>query len=68
MSQQSKPVASAPPRFLVKLFTRTHVLFNRLTGGLAFNTMRGDEVCFVTMTGAKSGRQLTIPMAKACNF
>jgi deazaflavin-dependent oxidoreductase (nitroreductase family) len=46
----------------MKAFTRLHVLLNRLTGGRAFNTMAGDEVCFVTMTGAKSGRRLTIPL------
>ena len=27
-----------------------------------FNTLGGDEVCFVTMKGAKSGRTLTIPL------
>jgi deazaflavin-dependent oxidoreductase (nitroreductase family) len=27
-----------------------------------FNTLSGDEVCFVTMTGAKSGRRITIPL------
>ena len=51
-----------PPRVVMKAFTRLHVLLNRLTGGRAFNTMGGDQVCFVTMTGAKSGRRLTIPL------
>lgn len=27
-----------------------------------FNTLAGDEVCFVTMTGAKSGKTLTVPL------
>ena len=27
-----------------------------------FNTLGGDEVCFVTMTGARSGRILTVPL------
>jgi deazaflavin-dependent oxidoreductase (nitroreductase family) len=49
-----------PPRWLLKAVTRTHVLLHRLTGGL--NRLGGDEVCFVTMTGAKSGRTLTIPL------
>lgn len=35
---------------------------NRLTGGRAFNTLGGDEVCFVTMKGAKSGRTITMPL------
>lgn len=51
-----------PPRWLLKLISRTQVLLNRLSGGRAFNTLGGDEVCFVTMTGAKSGRTLTLPL------
>ena len=45
-----------------KLFTRLHVLLHRLTFGCAFNSLAGDDVCFVTMKGAKSGRSLTIPL------
>ena len=61
---ETKPAASAglPPLIVMKAFTRIHVLLNRLTGGRAFNSLRGDEVCFVTMTGAKSGRRITIPL------
>ena len=51
-----------PPRWLIKAVTRLHVLLNRLTGGRLFNTFGGDDVCFVTMKGAKSGRTLTIPL------
>jgi len=51
-----------PPRWLLKAVTRTHVFLHRLTGGRAFNKLGSDEVCFVTMTGAKSGRRLTIPL------
>jgi len=51
-----------PPRWLLKGVTRLHVLLHRLSGGRAFNQLAGDEVCFVTMTGAKSGRRLTIPL------
>lgn len=51
-----------PPRWLMKAVTRLHVLLNRLTGGRLFNTFGGDDVCFVTMRGAKSGRMLTIPL------
>lgn len=53
---------SAPPRWLVKAMTHTHVFLNRLTGGRFFNSLAGDDVCFVTMKGAKSGRTLTIPL------
>jgi deazaflavin-dependent oxidoreductase (nitroreductase family) len=49
-----------PPRWLMKIATRIHVGLHKLTGG--FNQLAGDEVCFVTMTGAKSGRTLTIPL------
>jgi len=51
-----------PPRWLLKAFTRTHVLLHRLSGGRLFNQLGGDEVCFVTMKGARSGRRLTIPL------
>ena len=57
----AKP-ATAPPRFIMKLFTQTHVALNRLSGGRWLNTLGGDEVCFVTMKGARSGRTLTIPL------
>ena len=53
---------SAPPKWAIKAMTRTHVFLNRLTGGRMFNSLRGDDVCFVTMKGAKSGRTLTIPL------
>jgi F420H(2)-dependent quinone reductase len=54
--------AAAPPRWAIKALTRTHVFLNRLTGGRLFNSLGGDDVCFVTMKGAKSGRMLTIPL------
>ena len=65
MSNEPKAGAQSnapPPRFFLKLFTRLHVFLNRLSGGRALNTLGGDDVCFVTMTGAKSGRKLTIPL------
>lgn len=51
-----------PPRWVLKAMTRTHVLLHRLSGGRLFNTLAGDDVCFVTMTGAKSGRTRTVPL------
>jgi len=57
-----KSSGAPPPRFVLKLFTRLHVFLNRLSGGRALNTLGGDDVCFVTMTGAKSGRRLMIPL------
>lgn len=53
---------SPPPRWVLKTMTRLHVALNRLSGGRLFNTLAGDDVCFVTMTGARSGRELTIPL------
>jgi deazaflavin-dependent oxidoreductase (nitroreductase family) len=51
-----------PPRWVLKTMTRAHVFLHRLTGGRLFNKLGSDEVCFVTMTGAKSGRTLTVPL------
>ena len=65
MTDASKPTPDTgrpPPRWLLKGVTRIHVLLHRLSGGRWFNRLGGDEVCFVTMTGAKSGRRLTIPL------
>jgi deazaflavin-dependent oxidoreductase (nitroreductase family) len=51
-----------PPKWIMKTMSRTHIFLNRVTGGTMFNTLSGDEVCFVTMTGAKSGRTITMPL------
>lgn len=64
-SESASPGKSAgkpPPRWALKAITRTHVFLHRLSGGRLFNRLGGDEVCFVTMTGARSGRTLTIPL------
>jgi len=53
---------AAPPRWILKLITRLHVGLSRLSGARLGNTIAGDEVCFVDMTGARSGRKLTIPL------
>jgi deazaflavin-dependent oxidoreductase (nitroreductase family) len=59
---ESDSKGSPPPRWLIKAMTRTHVFLHRLTGGRLFNRLAGEEVCFVTMTGAKSGRKITVPL------
>ncbi len=51
-----------PPKWFMKLMSRTHNALNRLTLGKGFNTLSGDEVVFVTMTGAKTGKRITIPL------
>jgi deazaflavin-dependent oxidoreductase (nitroreductase family) len=58
----SKANGAPPPRCVLMAFTRAHMILHRLTGGRHFNTLGGDEVCFVSMTGAKSGRSLTVPL------
>ena len=50
------------PRWVLRIVTPLHTSLNRLTGGRFFNTFQGEEVCFVTMRGAKSGRLRTIPL------
>lgn len=51
-----------PPKWVLKIVSRTHTFLNRLTLGKMFNTLSGDEVCFVSMTGAKSGRNIIMPL------
>ena len=58
----STDTGKPPPRWLAKLVTRLHVSLHRLTGGRMFNSFKGEDVCFVSMKGAKSGRTLTIPL------
>ncbi len=58
----STGAGALPPRWVLKAVTRLHVLLHRLTGGRLLNSFGGDDVCFVTMKGAKSGRSLTIPL------
>ena len=58
----STDAGAPPPRWVLKTMTRLHVFLHGLTGGRFFNTLAGDEVCFVTMKGARSGRTLTIPL------
>jgi hypothetical protein len=61
----STATGAPPPRWVLKTFTGIHMVLHRLSGGRLFNTLGGDEVCFVTMKGAKSGRSLTIPLMYA---
>jgi deazaflavin-dependent oxidoreductase (nitroreductase family) len=63
-NDQSAPdgAGKPPPRWVLKAMTRTHVLLHGLTGGRLFNTLAGDDVCFITMIGARSGRTITVPL------
>ncbi len=62
MEEQAKPGFKPPPRWLLKFVSKAHVALNRASGGRMFNTLAGDDVCFVTMLGAKSGKSLTMPL------
>ena len=50
------------PRWLQKSFARLNVAVYRWSGGRYMNSIEGCPVCLVTMTGAKSGKQRTIPL------
>jgi len=54
--------AASPPRWLLKIMTRVHLLLHRLTRGRRFNSLGGHDVCFVHMTGAKTRRPITLPL------
>ena len=59
-SVRSNNMGKAPPRWLLKALTYFHVSMHRINGGL--NTLAGKEMCFVTMTGARSNRTRVIPL------
>lgn len=54
--------ADVLPAQVLKFLAATQVLVNRLSGGHLGNKRQGREVCFVTMTGAVTGRSLTKPV------
>ncbi len=58
----SRDAGAPPPRWLVKAWTRLHVFLHRASGGRLLNSIGGDDICFVTMKGARSGRSSTIPL------
>lgn len=63
MATETPPsTGTPPPRWILKAMTRAHVFLNGITGGKMFNQLAGDDVVFITMTGAKSGRTITIPL------
>ena len=61
MSDKQDP-GKAAPHWILRLMARLHPLLNTLTGGKAFNTLAGVEVCFITVTGAKTGKKRVIPL------
>ena len=59
-SRPSNNIGKAPPYWVLKTLTYFHVSLHRINGG--FNTLAGKEMCFVTMTGARSNRTRVIPL------
>ncbi len=49
-------------RRMIKPLSGLNTFVYRLTGGRLMGTIGGREVCLVTMTGAKSGKQRTVPL------
>ncbi len=61
-SKSSKGGANTPPRWVLKAYTRLNVLVYRLSGGRLMNGFSGMPIVLVKMTGARSGKQITIPL------
>jgi F420H(2)-dependent quinone reductase len=64
MSDGSKQTdgADVMPARMLKFLAATQVFVNRFSGGRLGNKRQGHDVCFVTMTGAVTGRILTKPV------
>ena len=62
IEEAKKNAEKAPPRWLLKLFTKVNVFVYRLSGGRLMNTLSGMPILLVQMRGAKSGKTLTIPL------
>ena len=62
VSTDQTNLGKPPPRWILKAFTRLNVWVYELSGGRLMNKLAGDEICLVSMTGAKSGKKRTIPL------
>lgn len=49
-------------RAFMRVYAPLNVMAYRLTNGRLMGKLQGYEVCLVTMTGAKTGKQRTIPL------
>lgn len=61
-TSSEKGKGSPPPRWLLKLMTKINVFVYKNTGGRWMNKLAGMPILLVEMTGAKSGREITIPL------
>lgn len=51
-----------PPRWVLKAFTKFNVIVYRVSGGRLMNRLSGMPIVLIKMKGAKSGRQIFIPL------
>lgn len=49
-------------KLFIKNYAKINVFFYKLTNGKFMGKLAGREVMLVTMTGAKSGKEITIPL------
>ena len=61
-NSQSPDKGAPPPRWILKAFTRLNVFVYKLSGGRLMNKLSGMPIILVEMTGAKSGKQKTVPL------
>ena len=61
-SQTGSGKGSPPPRWLLKLVTKINVFVYKNSNGRCMNKLAGMPILLVEMTGAKSGRAITIPL------
>ncbi|MDX8031819.1 nitroreductase family deazaflavin-dependent oxidoreductase [Lentzea sp. BCCO 10_0856] len=54
--------SQAPPVRVMRVISRVNVAVYRLTGGRVMGTLNGCPICLVTMTGARSGKRITLPL------
>jgi deazaflavin-dependent oxidoreductase (nitroreductase family) len=61
-AENRRSLAHSTRQWTIKTLAKIHVRVNLLSGGRLANKVQGHDVCFVTMTGAVSGRTLIKPL------
>lgn len=61
MSAQEN-LGKPPPRWILKAYTKVNVWVYRISKGKLMNHLAGKPICLVTMKGAKSAKNRTIPL------
>lgn len=62
MSIEKTNLGKPPPRWLLRAYTRVNVFIYRLSKGKWMNHLNGMPICLITMKGAKSGIERTVPL------